>query len=183
MLTFPSRTKKWAGGLAVAAILVQMMTFVMSAHLNSELYRLPLAVRAGSIAPNYACLEDSDSCDQLNPDGSLADCRSDPAGYDSPRGYCQGFPLNHTCANQGECRNGRCSNGICVKTQVGQACKDDLGCSGSQICKSGKCFAPAAGSLYPEESCKVGSSCKSGKCVTELSSDSQGSGSVPSRPV
>ncbi|KAK0554863.1 hypothetical protein OC861_000777 [Tilletia horrida] len=186
MLTL-SRTKTWAFRVAGIAILAHMTTFVMAAHLNADLYRLPLAARAGKVVPNQNCVNDSNCasghclpgydlrCDLLNPDGSPAPCNgfdNSPYGFDDYYAYCAGFPLNHTCANQGECRSGFCnSNGICVKTTVGQACKDDLGCSGSQICKNSTCFTPAAGSLYPKASCKVGSSCKSGQCVTSLGND------------
>ncbi|KAK0544464.1 hypothetical protein OC846_006068 [Tilletia horrida] len=191
MLTLSS-TKTWAFRLAGIAILAHMMTFVMAAHLNAELYRLPLAARAGKVVPNQNCVNDSncasghclpgydERCDLLNPDGSPAECNgfdNSPYGFENYSAYCAGFPLNHTCANQGECRNGFCnSKGICVKTKVGQACKDDLGCSGSQVCKSGKCFAPPVGSLYPQESCKIDCSCKSGRCVTVLTNENSYSG-------
>ncbi|KAK0547951.1 hypothetical protein OC846_004673 [Tilletia horrida] len=177
------RVKTWVARLTVAAILVQMSALVTANPTDAVLSQDSLAVRAGTGAPNSNCNVNSDcasgtcldttdfrTCDRLRPDGSVVECTDYQYGYGSS--YCRGFDLGHKCANQGECRNGLCKRGTCVKTKVGQACKDDLGCSGSQVCTDGKCFAPAAGSLYPGEDCKVGSSCKSGRCTTQLEEDS-----------
>ncbi|KAK0542281.1 hypothetical protein OC846_006679 [Tilletia horrida] len=181
MLAF-TWAKAWVARLVMVTILFQAMTYASPSQLNVDLPTTSAALVArGTIAPNQLCDGNSDcasksckfestpeSCDLLNSTGSVVTCPDSVLGFRSDKGYCRGFPLNHTCANQGECRNGYCSkkNGTCIATYVGQACKDDLGCSNPQVCRNGKCFKPAAASLYPNESCKVGSSCKSGKCVT-----------------
>ncbi|KAK0542528.1 hypothetical protein OC846_006710, partial [Tilletia horrida] len=110
-------------------------------------------------------VEEYASCERMNPDGSFSYC------YDggSTENYCQQYALGHACANQGECKNGLCSSkGSCVATQVGQACKYDLGCSGSQICRNNSCTVPTPGSLQPLDACKVNASCVTNRCVTSI---------------
>ncbi|KAK0543738.1 hypothetical protein OC845_005971 [Tilletia horrida] len=182
-----SNGKTWAAKFAAAAILLQFTTLAIASPADASYTDVSFAPRAGSIAPNQNCAQDTDcasavcltttlkgDCDRLNATGSAVDCSK------SGSPYCQGFPLGHKCANQGECRDGLCSKkGICVKTAVGQACNDNLGCSGNQVCRDRKCFEPAAGSLYPTSSCKVDASCVSGRCVTEIGQDTGYLGPYP----
>ncbi|KAK0544102.1 hypothetical protein OC845_005780 [Tilletia horrida] len=174
-----SQVKSWTVQFALGSVLVQVVHSAVASQLNVDLpARSLLLPRAGSVSPNQDCDSDADCasgscnlradlvCDRLHPDGSpVEDCFGDyyPASYN----YCEGYPLGHKCANQGECQNGVCSaKGYCVSSYVGQACKDNLGCSGAQLCKSGKCFLPANSSINPLQDCKRGYSCKSGSCVT-----------------
>ncbi|KAK0530022.1 hypothetical protein OC835_004135 [Tilletia horrida] len=95
-----------------------------------------------------------------DPDGSLTLCDN---GYTDTS--CRGYPLGHSCANDGECDVGFCRSGVCSASKDGDACKAMYQCVGASTCgDGGKCYTPAKASLYPNEPCHVNASCVSGRC-------------------
>ncbi|KAK0544756.1 hypothetical protein OC846_005942 [Tilletia horrida] len=186
-----STVKAWAFRFSLATALVQVVSSAVASQLNVDLPADSLIRRAGTVPPNQDCNSNSDCisgdcntradllCYRLHPDGSaVEDCFGDY--YPGSINYCEGYRLGHKCANQGECHDGHCSaKGYCVASYIGQACKNDLGCSGAQLCKNGKCFLPANNSIDPLQDCKRGYSCKSGRCVTSVYNMIPGYGADP----
>ncbi|KAE8250683.1 hypothetical protein A4X13_0g4495 [Tilletia indica] len=82
---------------------------------------------------------------------------------------CARYPLGHTCANNGECKEGLCKNGVCSAGQVGDTCAQNYQCDGQSLCGTDKkCFLPSAASTPPLEPCNSSSECRSARCISEL---------------
>ncbi|KAL9934481.1 hypothetical protein V8E36_006937 [Tilletia maclaganii] len=116
----------------------------------------------GSECLSGRCDVPEDEC--TNPDGSFRYCDYPNNGHS----ICARYSLGHACANNGECDEGLCEDGVCTASQAGDRCKEQYQYSNGTLCSPQDiCYNPTNGTVHPEDRCNQDSQCLSGRCLDE----------------